>query len=112
MSKARILFFGKCLRYFLECRALTNPLPHSFVHLQLKGFPRQKIPDEVERIIRILNLEDKGNARSKTLSGGMKRKLSIGIALIGDSKVSLRSINRAPSTVPCLNTTLLLLTAR
>uniref|UniRef100_A0A3B5BFF2 ABC transporter domain-containing protein n=1 Tax=Stegastes partitus TaxID=144197 RepID=A0A3B5BFF2_9TELE len=46
-----------------------------------------KIPDEVDRIIRILNLEDKRQARSKTLSGGMKRKLSIGIALIGDSKV-------------------------
>uniref|UniRef100_A0A8B9KRI7 ATP-binding cassette, sub-family A (ABC1), member 3b n=1 Tax=Astyanax mexicanus TaxID=7994 RepID=A0A8B9KRI7_ASTMX len=46
-----------------------------------------KIPDEVDRIIRVLNLEDKRNAQSKTLSGGMKRKLSIGIALIGDSKV-------------------------
>uniref|UniRef100_A0A671T656 ABC transporter domain-containing protein n=1 Tax=Sinocyclocheilus anshuiensis TaxID=1608454 RepID=A0A671T656_9TELE len=55
--------------------------------LQLKGYPRKKIPDEVDRILRILNLEDKRHARSKTLSGGMKRKLSIGIALIGDSKV-------------------------
>ncbi|XP_057202451.1 phospholipid-transporting ATPase ABCA3 [Triplophysa rosa] len=60
---------------------------HLLFYTQLKGFPRQKIPDEVERIIRILNLEDKRDARSKTLSGGMKRKLSIGIALIGDSKV-------------------------
>lgn len=55
--------------------------------LQLKGYPREKIPDEVDRTLRILNLEDKRHARSKTLSGGMKRKLSIGIALIGDSKV-------------------------
>uniref|UniRef100_A0A672NM31 ATP-binding cassette sub-family A member 3-like n=1 Tax=Sinocyclocheilus grahami TaxID=75366 RepID=A0A672NM31_SINGR len=55
--------------------------------LKLKGYPRKKIPDEVDRILRILNLEDKRHARSKTLSGGMKRKLSIGIALIGDSKV-------------------------
>lgn len=60
---------------------------HLLFYTQLKGFPRKKIPDEVERIIRILNLEDKRDARSKTLSGGMKRKLSIGIALIGDSKV-------------------------
>lgn len=56
-------------------------------YIQLKGFSKNKIPDEVDRIIRILNLEDKRHARSKTLSGGMKRKLSIGIALIGDSKV-------------------------
>ncbi|KAK1877293.1 ATP-binding cassette sub-family A member 3 [Dissostichus eleginoides] len=60
---------------------------HLLFYAQLKGFSRDKIPDEVDRTIRILNLEDKRHARSKTLSGGMKRKLSIGIALIGDSKV-------------------------
>ncbi|XP_074552265.1 phospholipid-transporting ATPase ABCA3 [Halichoeres trimaculatus] len=60
---------------------------HLIFYAQLKGFSKEKIPDEVDRIIRILNLEDKRHARSKTLSGGMKRKLSIGIALIGDSKV-------------------------
>uniref|UniRef100_A0A8C5GKB0 ABC transporter domain-containing protein n=1 Tax=Gouania willdenowi TaxID=441366 RepID=A0A8C5GKB0_GOUWI len=60
---------------------------HLLFYAQLKGFSKNKIPDEVDRIIRILNLENKRQARSKTLSGGMKRKLSIGIALIGDSKV-------------------------
>ncbi|XP_013865526.1 ATP-binding cassette sub-family A member 3 [Austrofundulus limnaeus] len=60
---------------------------HLLFYTQLKGYPKEKIPGEVDRIIRILNLEDKRQARSKTLSGGMKRKLSIGIALIGDSKV-------------------------
>lgn len=61
--------------------------------IQLKGFSKEKIPDEVDRTIRILNLEDKRQARSKTLSGGMKRKLSIGIALIGDSKVKNYSLS-------------------
>ncbi|KAI1884433.1 hypothetical protein AGOR_G00226350 [Albula goreensis] len=60
---------------------------HLLFYAQLKGYPREKIPEEVDRIICMLNLEDKRFARSKTLSGGMKRKLSIGIALIGDSKV-------------------------
>ncbi|XP_066546484.1 phospholipid-transporting ATPase ABCA3 [Amia ocellicauda] len=60
---------------------------HLHFYAQLKGYPREKMPDEVDRILRILNLEDKRRSRSKTLSGGMKRKLSIGIALIGDSKV-------------------------
>ncbi|XP_061079781.1 phospholipid-transporting ATPase ABCA3 [Conger conger] len=60
---------------------------HLLFYAQLKGYPREKIPEEVDRIIRMLNLENKRFARSKTLSGGMKRKLSIGIALIGDSKV-------------------------
>uniref|UniRef100_A0A3B4Y6J1 ATP binding cassette subfamily A member 3 n=1 Tax=Seriola lalandi dorsalis TaxID=1841481 RepID=A0A3B4Y6J1_SERLL len=60
---------------------------HLLFYAQLKGYSKEKILDEVDRIIRILSLEDKRQARSKTLSGGMKRKLSIGIALIGDSKV-------------------------
>ncbi|XP_072225725.1 phospholipid-transporting ATPase ABCA3 [Leuresthes tenuis] len=60
---------------------------HLLFYAQLKGFSKDKVSDEADRIIRILNLEDKKQARSKTLSGGMKRKLSIGIALIGDSKV-------------------------
>ncbi|XP_078519131.1 phospholipid-transporting ATPase ABCA3 [Lissotriton helveticus] len=53
----------------------------------LKGFDPLKCPKEIERILCILNLEDKRRSLSKVLSGGMKRKLSIGIALIGDSKV-------------------------
>lgn len=34
-----------------------------------------------------MGLADKTNTTVKALSGGMKRKLSLGIALIGDSKV-------------------------
>lgn len=34
-----------------------------------------------------VGLSEKANSRSSTLSGGQKRKLSLGIALIGDSKV-------------------------
>uniref|UniRef100_A0A4W5MWW6 ATP binding cassette subfamily A member 3 n=1 Tax=Hucho hucho TaxID=62062 RepID=A0A4W5MWW6_9TELE len=60
---------------------------HLLFYTQLKGYSQEKIPAEVDRIIRILNLEDKRHSHSKTLSGGMKRKLSIGIGLIGDSKV-------------------------
>lgn len=70
--------------------------------LQLKGYSKDKIPDEVDRIIHILNLEDKQQARSKTLSGGMKRKLSIGIALIGDSKVREKRI-LSPLPPPPIN---------
>ncbi|XP_054848460.1 phospholipid-transporting ATPase ABCA3 isoform X2 [Eublepharis macularius] len=60
---------------------------HLFFYCGLKGFPAEKCPEEIDRILQILNLEEKRQALSKALSGGMKRKLSIGIALIGDSKV-------------------------
>jgi ABC-type multidrug transport system ATPase subunit len=38
----------------------------------------------------VLNLLNKRNTASKILSDGMKRKLSVGIALIGGSKVCIK----------------------
>jgi len=46
------------------------------------------VPGEVTRMIRVLRLEEKQDVYSRKLSGGMKRKLSVGIALIAGSKVS------------------------
>ena len=40
-------------------------------------------------MIKVLRMEDKLNAPAKTLSGGQKRKLSVGIALIAGSKVCI-----------------------
>nr|KAF6365702.1 hypothetical protein mPipKuh1_000030 [Pipistrellus kuhlii] len=60
---------------------------HLCFYAQLKGLSRQKCPEEVKQMLHILGLEDKRDARSRFLSGGMKRKLSIGIALIAGSKV-------------------------
>lgn len=37
--------------------------------------------------LREVGLVEKANAKASTLSGGQKRKLSVGIALIGNSKV-------------------------
>ncbi|NWT69367.1 ABCA3 protein, partial [Prunella himalayana] len=59
---------------------------HLHFYAGLKGYPASKCPEEINHILRILSLEDKRRSLSKALSGGMKRKLSIGIALIGDSK--------------------------
>ncbi|KAM9057540.1 phospholipid-transporting ATPase ABCA3 isoform 1-T8 [Megaptera novaeangliae] len=60
---------------------------HLYFYAQLKGLSRQKCPEEVKRMLHILSLEDKRDSRSRFLSGGMRRKLSIGIALIAGSKV-------------------------
>ncbi|OXB63100.1 UNVERIFIED_CONTAM: hypothetical protein H355_009213, partial [Colinus virginianus] len=66
---------------------------HLHFYAGLKGYPASKCPEEINHILRILNLEDKRHSLSKALSGGMKRKLSIGIALIGDSKASNLSVS-------------------
>ncbi|XP_062542045.1 phospholipid-transporting ATPase ABCA3-like [Armigeres subalbatus] len=56
---------------------------------RLKGVSNAAINSEIDRYLKLLELEDKANAQSHTLSGGMKRKLAVGIALCGGSKVVL-----------------------
>jgi ATP-binding cassette subfamily A (ABC1) protein 3 len=47
------------------------------------------IPDAVDKIIIDLDFTEKRNYLSKNLSGGQKRKLSVGIAFIGGSNIIL-----------------------
>lgn len=44
---------------------------------------------EVTKTLKDIDLEDKADTFSKYLSGGQKRKLSVGIAIIGDPKVNI-----------------------
>ena len=43
------------------------------------------IPSEIERVLKLVMLKD-SNRRVRYLSGGCKRKLSLGMAIIGESK--------------------------
>ena len=49
--------------------------------------PESSINSSVTEIIKDVDLVEKTDIPSKSLSGGQKRKLSVGIALIGDPKV-------------------------
>ncbi|CAH1776854.1 unnamed protein product [Owenia fusiformis] len=60
---------------------------HLTFFAKLKGYPSEKVQGEIDYILKCVGLEPKRHAQTRTLSGGMKRKLSVGIALIGDSKV-------------------------
>jgi len=53
----------------------------------MKGHNPSMVDREINRMLVALGLENKRNAQSHTLSGGMKRKLSVGIALCAGSKV-------------------------
>ncbi|XP_023336664.1 retinal-specific ATP-binding cassette transporter [Eurytemora carolleeae] len=53
----------------------------------LKGLSKGKAEVESTKYIEMLNLIPKRNVIVTNLSGGMKRKVNLGIALIGDSKV-------------------------
>ena len=60
---------------------------HLTLFASFKGMPRAQIPAAVETMIAEVGLTEKRKVASKSLSGGMKRKLSLGIAFIGGSKV-------------------------
>lgn len=62
---------------------------HILFFSQLKGLTHVEAEYESNKYILQLELENKKHAPAKTLSGGMKRKLSLAIALCGDSKVVL-----------------------
>lgn len=44
---------------------------------------------KVRKVLKDLDLEKIIDAQAKNLSGGQKRKLSVGIAILGDPKVNL-----------------------
>jgi len=52
------------------------------VHRQFAGYYEQ--PLDVDEVIDLVGLAEKRDARVKTLSGGQKRRLDLGIALVGD----------------------------
>ena len=60
---------------------------HLWFFAKLKNCPSWRVKDEIDRMIECIGLTDKRHTQARALSGGMQRKLSVGIALIGDSKV-------------------------
>jgi ABC-2 type transport system ATP-binding protein len=44
-------------------------------------------PRDVDEVIELVGLADKRDARVKTLSGGQKRRLDLGVALVGDPEL-------------------------
>ncbi|XP_014652680.1 PREDICTED: ATP-binding cassette sub-family A member 3-like [Ceratotherium simum simum] len=60
---------------------------HLFFYSVVKRRYQKMCPVEIDQILSTLNLLEKRDTFSKSLSEGMKRKLSIIIALLGDSQV-------------------------
>ncbi|XP_072453663.1 phospholipid-transporting ATPase ABCA3-like isoform X2 [Notamacropus eugenii] len=77
---------GVCPQHDVLFDELTV-IEHLSFYGQLKGLSEQNCPKEVKHMLSILDMERKSHTCSKLLSGGMKRKVSVGIALIAGSKV-------------------------
>lgn len=77
---------GVCLQQDILWNDLTV-LEHLRIYASLKGVAMRDIEAEATKMAKEIGLEEKMNAPSKTLSGGQKRKLCLGIAFIGRSTV-------------------------
>ncbi|KAG6615655.1 ABC transporter A family member 1 [Phytophthora cinnamomi] len=54
---------------------------------QIKGYANEELQAVVDRQIREVGLTEKRNSKPNDLSGGMKRKLSVAVSLLGDSSL-------------------------
>ncbi|MEE6504928.1 hypothetical protein FKM82_005378, partial [Ascaphus truei] len=59
---------------------------HLWLYSRLKGMAEEEIRKEMDKMIEDLELSNKRHCLVQTLSGGMKRKLSVAIAFIGGSR--------------------------
>nr|XP_054923491.1 ABC-type organic anion transporter ABCA8-like isoform X1 [Dermacentor andersoni] len=77
---------GVCLQEDILFDTLTAR-QHLRFFARMKGVPTTSIDLEVKNILLELDLAEKADVQAIKLSGGQKRKLSVGIALIGDPKI-------------------------
>jgi ABC-2 type transport system ATP-binding protein len=66
----------------LQHSDLSPQLTVHEVHRQFAGYFSQ--PRDVDEVIELVGLVEKRDSRVKTLSGGQKRRLDLGVALVGD----------------------------
>jgi ABC-2 type transport system ATP-binding protein len=69
----------------LQQSELPGALTVREVHRMFAGY--YAAPRDVDEVVELVGLGDKANARVKTLSGGQKRRLDLGIALVGDPEL-------------------------
>jgi ABC-2 type transport system ATP-binding protein len=74
--------FRERIGVVLQQSQLWPNLTVAETHRMFAGYYEQ--PRDVDEVIALVGLADKRDARVKTLSGGQKRRLDLGVALVGD----------------------------
>ena len=80
---------GRAMRERIGVVLQASELPPSLtvreVHRMFAGYYEH--PRDVDEVIGLVGLAEKSDARVKTLSGGQKRRLDLGVALVGDPEL-------------------------
>ena len=79
------LYIGICTQQDLLFPLLTVE-EHLHLYLRLKRTPIADVPSHISTLLTSFLLEHRRHHRGTELSGGEKRKLSVAIAMCGDSK--------------------------
>ncbi|XP_075300324.1 phospholipid-transporting ATPase ABCA7 isoform X3 [Opisthocomus hoazin] len=77
---------GTCPQHNVLFDTLTVE-EHVWFYGRLKGLSAERVTAEVEQLIQDVGLPHKRREQTRTLSGGMQRKLSVAIAFVGGSRV-------------------------
>ena len=77
--------FRERIGVVLQQSQLWPSLTVAETHAMFAGYYEH--PRDVDEVIRLVGLEAKRDARVKTLSGGQKRRLDLGVALVGDPEL-------------------------
>ena len=77
---------GLCQQFDVVFDVLTVR-EHLELTCDLKNVPQQEVQTEIEKTLNIVMLSEHESKEAHQLSGGMKRKLSLAMALIGSSKL-------------------------
>uniref|UniRef100_A0A8C3V6W8 Cholesterol transporter ABCA5 n=1 Tax=Catharus ustulatus TaxID=91951 RepID=A0A8C3V6W8_CATUS len=86
----------------LEVRQMAGVCPQSDIHFDIltveenlsifaaiKGIPQNDLIQEVQKVLLDLEMQPIRDNQAKKLSGGQKRRLSVGVAVLGNPKVLL-----------------------
>lgn len=60
---------------------------HLYFYARLRGISRSDEKRKVEETLEEIALENFANFKVRELSGGMKRRLSVAISLVGDPRI-------------------------
>ncbi|XP_061611305.1 ATP-binding cassette sub-family A member 5 isoform X4 [Phyllopteryx taeniolatus] len=79
---------GVCPQFNIIFDVLTVE-EHLRIFAAIKRIPSADVDTEVSKVLKDLDLKKIMTAQAKNLSGGQKRKLAVGIAILGDPKILL-----------------------